>query len=338
MKRGMIVITGYYGHGNLGDEALRKAAVEALRKAGVEPLVIAGRARLDPCRVTTALQKSAALVLGGGGLLQNRTSARSLYYYLGLIALARALRRPVFLIGQGLGPIDGRLARSLTRRVLARVDYLGVRDRASRELAARLGIAAVLDGDLYFLNPPLPEPRPQREPRRIGVALSGRSVEEREEDWARFLAALPGDREIALIPFFPGEDLAAARRLAGMLPHARVEVPGSVAAAQGLIGGLDLLIASRLHPLEFGLRAGVPLIAVAADPKIAAFVAEVAACDGPEIPCVESPRPDDAAALLRDPPPPERFVAAYAALHARTQAGFARFLTALREKIGGDDE
>ena len=338
MERKRVVVTGYYGCGNLGDEALRAVVVSALRAAGVEPLILAGKDRLCPRRIVRYLRVGAALVFGGGGLLQNATSARSLHYYLGLIAFARALHRPVFLIGQGLGPIDGPIARSLTRRVLARVAYLGVRDRVGQKLAAELGLAAELDGDLYFLNPPLSEPMPRHDPPRIGIALHGRSVDGRVEDWRRFLAALPGDREIALIPFFPREDLEAARRLAAGGPNVRVEVPGSVAEAQGLIGGLDLLIASRLHPLEFALRAGVPMIAVPSDPKIAAFVAEVAEHGGPEIPCVEFPRPDDAAALLRNPVVSERFVAAYAALHKRTRAGFEQFLTALREKIGGDNE
>ncbi len=333
-----MVITGYYGCGNLGDEALRAAGVSALRAAGIEPLILAGKDRLCPRRIVRYLRTGAALVLGGGGLLQNATSSRSLYYYLGLIAFARTLRRPVFLISQGIGPIAGRVARAVTRRVLARVAYLGVRDRASRGLAARLGVEAELDGDLYFLHPPLSEPRPRPDPPRIGVALSGRSVDGRVEEWQRFLAALPGDREIALIPFFPREDLAAARRLAAGLPHARVEVPSSIAAAEELINGLSLLISSRLHPLEFALRAGVPMIAVPSDPKIAAFVAEVADCGGPEIPCTERPRVQDVSALLRDPPVPEQFVAAYATLHKRTRAGFDRFLIALREKIGGGDE
>ncbi len=337
MKR-KVVVTGYYGCGNLGDEALRAAAVAALQQAGVDPLVLAGRDRFDPRRVLGVLRKGAGLVLGGGGLLQNATSSRSLLYYLGLIRLARGMRRPVFLIGQGLGPISGRFARAVTQRVLSRVDYLGVRDRASWELAAQLGVYAGLDGDLYFLNPPLPGAIARSDPPRIGVALSGRSVAGRTREWRRFLAGLSDDYELVFIPFFPREDLPLTTRIAAGLPHARVEPPGAIAAAEALIGGLSVLISSRLHPLEFALRAGTPMVTVPADPKIAAFAAEVTELGGPEIPCAEFPRTGEISALLHAPPPKERFAAAYAALHRRTKAGFDRFLTALARKIGGGDD
>ncbi len=333
-----VAITGYYGCGNIGDEALREAIVAALVDVGITPLVIAGHDRFRPGKIVSAVRGTVGVVLGGGGLLQNATSSRSLYYYLGLIKLARTLRRPVFLVGQGLGPITGTFARAVTRRVLSRVDYLGVRDQASRDLAVQLGIAAALDGDLFFLNPPGSEPESRPDPPRIGVALSGRSIAGRLADWRRFTAVLAARYEIVFIPFFSREDRATAEKIAADLPAARVEIPGSVAAAQALIGGLSLLISSRLHPLEFALRAGVPMIAVPADPKIAAFGAEIKALGGPDIPCVEFPRSDDVIALLGNPPPEPRFVAAYTALHQRTKAGFGRFLTAFLQQTGGNDD
>lgn len=330
-----VTITGYYGCGNLGDEALCEVAVSALREAGVEPLLLTGKDRFRLRRIVRCLRAGAALILGGGGLLQNRTSIRSLYYYLGLIVLARVLRRPAFLVGQGIGPITGSLAWSLTRFVLSRVSYLGVRDGMSRAVAHSLGLPAHLDGDLFFLNPPLPETWPRNDRPRIGISLSGGSVEGRIESWVLLLAALPAAHEIVFIPFFPHEDLEMAKKLAGRLPSAAVHVPSSAAEAQGLIRKFDLIISSRLHPLEFALRAGTPMIAVPHDPKVAAFTAEVAECGGPEIPCTEHPRVEEISTLLRNPPPKERFAAAYAALHQRTQAGFDRFLNALSEMIGG---
>ena len=338
MNPNRVVLTGYYGCGNLGDEALRETVVAALVDAGITPFVIGGRDRFRPGKIISAVRGAAGIVFGGGGLLQNATSSRSLYYYLGLIKFTHALRRPVFLVGQGLGPITGAFARAITRHVLSQVDYLGVRDRTSHDLAAQLGIAAALDGDLYFLNPPLPAAIPRSDPAQIGVALSGRSIVRRLADWRRFLTALAARYKIVLIPFFPREDRAALARIAAGVPTARVEIPRSVKAAQEMIAKLGLLISSRLHPLEFALRAGVPMIAVSADPKIAAFGAEIKALGGPDVPCVELPRPDGVIALLDNPPPNSLFAAAYAALHHRTKAGFERFLAALLQKIGGDDD
>lgn len=337
MNRKKVAVTGYYGCGNLGDEALREALVAALGEAGIESVVIAGRGRFHPERIACVLRKSAGLVLGGGGLLQNATSARSLYYYLGLIVLARTLHRPVFLLGQGLGPITGTRARAVTRRVLSGVDYLGVRDQKSLRLASQIGAEAELDGDLFFLNPPEPAARPRLSPPWIGIVLSGRSIAGRLDDWARLLGKIPAAQEIVFIPFFPREDLAVAEKLARVLPHACVEIPHTVAGAQGLIHGLSLLISSRLHPLEFALYAGVPMVAIPADPKIAAFVLEVKVLSGLEIPCMEHPQVEDISALLDDSSPKKRFAAAYMALHRRTKAGFERFLNVLFARIEGGD-
>ncbi len=334
MNPNKVVLTGYYGCGNLGDEALQETVVAALVDAGIVPIVIAGRDRFRPGKIVAAVRGTAGIVFGGGGLLQNATSSRSLYYYLGLIKLAHALRRPAFLIGQGIGPITGTFARVLIQRVLSRVDYLGVRDRMSREFAAQLGIEAALDGDLYFLNPPLLAPVSRSDPPRIGVALHGKTE---TMGWKRLFKTL-AEYEVVLIPFFHHEDRALAQRLGGMLPHARVEVPDTVAAAEDVIGEVSLLISSRLHPLEFALRAGVPMIAIPRDPKVMAFASEVAQLGGPEITCAAVPSSNAVTELVRDPPPAEQFAATYAALYHRTKAGFERFLTALLQKIGGDDD
>lgn len=336
MNQKRVLITGYYGCGNLGDEAIRAAVSAAFEKeAWVEPVFLAGKDRRRVGKITRELRECNGLVLGGGGLLQNRTSVRSLYYYLGLIIWARVLHRPVFLISQGLGPIHGTVARSLTRHVLSRVDYLGVRDRESLEFATRFGISAALDGDLFFLNPPLILDRPKRAPPRIGIALSG---ETETAGWRDSLVALSQGGTIVFIPFFPREDLPLMKGLAARIPGAEVRVPESVRGAQSLIAALNLLVSSRLHPLEFALRAGVPMVAVPRDPKITAFVSEVRALGGPEIPCREVLNADEVQALISDPPPLEPFAKTYKKLHIRTKAGFARFLRVLNERLGGDDD
>ncbi len=335
MNQKRVLITGYYGCGNLGDEALREALVIALGQVGIDPVVIEGRDRFRIGKLSRYIRESGGLVLGGGGLLQNRTSVRSLYYYLGLIIWARVLHRPVFLIGQGLGPINGTLAQTVTRHVLSRVDYLGVRDQESLEFAARFGISAALDGDLFFLNPPVFLDRPKLNPPRVGIALSGNT---KTVGWRDSLVALSQWCTLVFIPFFPREDLPLVNSLVARIPGAEVHVPESVTDAQSLIASLNLLVSSRLHPLEFALRVGVPMVAVPHDPKITAFVSEVRALGGPEIPCCEVLTADEVRALISDPPPPELFAKTYEKLHIRTKAGFARFLRVLNGRLGGDDD
>src|SRR5690606_20512009 len=97
------------------------------------------------------LLESDALVSGGGGLLQDGSSRRSLTYYLGVIGLARLLRRPTVVFAQSLGPLtpDGRT------RVAAALKGLPVmvRDASSLGLAESLGLDASLVADPALLLP-----------------------------------------------------------------------------------------------------------------------------------------------------------------------------------------
>src|SRR2546426_4023808 len=102
-----VVLSGYYGFNNLGDEAVLAATVDALRarRPDVEIAVLSGtpretgrafavegvpRGRMrDLVRV---LRRSDLFLTGGGSLFQDVTSWRSPWYYLGVLALARRLR------------------------------------------------------------------------------------------------------------------------------------------------------------------------------------------------------------------------------------------------------
>jgi len=111
------LLCGYYGEHNIGDDALLAALLQQL-PSGWTPLVtgydqaeLAQRFGVATCprrslkAVLAALGGCQALILGGGSLLQDATSWRSLIYYLALIGAARLSGKPVLLWGQGLGPL-----------------------------------------------------------------------------------------------------------------------------------------------------------------------------------------------------------------------------------------
>ena len=350
--RGSVVLAGYFGFGNLGDEALRAALEEALEKAGhPPPLVLARRpkgpreiGRARPVRVLRALRRSTALVFGGGGLLQNRTSGRSLAYYLSLVLLARLARRPVFLFGQGIGPIQGRFAQGATRLALRRVRRIGCRDEGSLAFLRSLGLSGVLDGDALFLLPPLGDGEaPERRDRpRVVLALKGggrsapRPLLER---WKVLLCRLHELRDVSftLLVSFPEEDLPLAQALDRSVDvPSRIACPGTAEEATQELAGAALLVGSRLHALEMGLRAGVPLLAIPEDPKIARFVEDARAFSAPEIPLSVFPSPEDVVSLIDAPPDRRRLLGAYQALHERTSRAFAAFLEDLGGAQGAD--
>ena len=341
MSKRRVVVGGYYGFGNLGDEAIRVALRQELDERGIDTIWLTACPqasdeidRKSVFRIYVALRRSHALVLGGGGLLQNRTSNRSLFYYHGLIALARLARRPVFLIGQGVGPIRGRFWRRLTRIVLKSASYIGCRNQGSADFLQTLGLKAVLDADLFFLLSPIEAP-PTRSSavRNIALCLKGTNNEaEMVERVVHMLDEVSRRTKIfvTLLPFFPAQDLTLSKMIA-----ARLNIPCRIVRADTIdntmhiLEDADLVISSRLHGLEFALRAGAPMIAISEDPKIDAFVAEVRDASGFEIPCVRFPSSEQVMGVLKSSPSAGIVHEAYLAMHARATEGFSRFVSAL---------
>ena len=163
-----VLLCGYYGEHNLGDDALLEALLQLL-PAGVTPLVtafdeaqvrerfgVATVQRRSLKAVLAALGRSRALVLGGGSLLQDATSFRSLLYYGLLISAARLQGKPVLLWAQGLGPLRRRRSRALVRPLLAAATGISWRDPQSAELAASLGVRASYGSDAVWALPAQP--------------------------------------------------------------------------------------------------------------------------------------------------------------------------------------
>jgi polysaccharide pyruvyl transferase CsaB len=352
-KNRPVLIAGFYGFGNLGDEAIRTALLRKLETEGLMyPLTLVQSPQRDdqvdrnsPLAIFSALRRSSALVFGGGGLLQNRTSNRSLGYYLSLILLARLARRPVFLLGQGIGPINGTLARTATRIVLSRVGYRGCRDRGSLKIIKKMGLSGSLDGDLFLLSPPMDKPAktPPDRPIRIILSLKGGNTCQGTNFIARMVNLINGLRphttaSFIFLPFFPPEDLGVARAIVKNLNFScQLIIPGTIEEATEVIGTADLLISSRLHPLEFALRAGTPMLAVAEDPKIERFVEEIIITTGLQIPCVSFPTPEVILLLLAAPPRREYLQGIYRKRHEITQEALAGFLDKFKGDLRGQD-
>lgn len=150
-----VVLSGYYGFNNAGDEALLAAIIQALRelRPALRLVVLSASPaetrkthgveavnRSCPFCVWRALRQADLLISGGGSLLQDVTSGRSILYYLGVVAMALLLKKPVMFYAQGIGPIHRSWARRLTRWIADRVALITVRDADSRQELERLGV------------------------------------------------------------------------------------------------------------------------------------------------------------------------------------------------------
>ena len=108
-----ILISGYYGFDNIGDESILRTLVSSLRehipdcsltvlshnptstreKYGVEAVD-----RMSPMAILRAVKKCDMLISGGGSLLQDVTSSKSLHYYLSIIRCAEFFHKKVFIL------------------------------------------------------------------------------------------------------------------------------------------------------------------------------------------------------------------------------------------------
>ena len=304
---GKILISGYYGFSNAGDEAMLTAIITALRKKdpSVEITVISGHPeatsklhqvkavhRFAPLGILKAMLHTDLLISGGGSLLQNVTSHISLLYYLSIIALARLLGRRVMLFAQGIGPIRGGVCRLLTRLICSRADLITVRDDGSLEDLNAMGIPAsrvLVTSDAVFSLPPGRKEEGKRLLAKLGVDLNRPVVGFALRHWkgeARFSREFAGaadalkwefGAQILFIPLQFPADAELSQAVAAAMENQQdvymLDQKCSTQEYQDLISGLHLLIGMRLHALVFAAINDVPLMAVSYDPKVDRFVA-----------------------------------------------------------------
>ncbi|HEX4836256.1 MAG TPA: polysaccharide pyruvyl transferase CsaB [bacterium] len=298
-----VVLSGYYGFKNLGDEAVLAATAGELRRRcpGVEITVLSaspaetsrlhgvrGVSRRNPGEILRVLRGCDLFLSGGGSLFQDATSWRSPWYYLSILALARRLARRTAVYAQGIEPFRRASTRKAVSFLLNQVDLVTVRDAASQAVLAEIGVRrprVVLSADPSLLLTPEWSASAEAEKAGwgdgvvFGLALRqwGRGEAVRAAaDAARIIAARRGVKWVLLPMHLPG-DLAVAETLAAHIgPGAIVlRTPMGPREMLALVGSLDLLVGMRLHALLFAAAQGVPIVPLAYDPKVEALARDL---------------------------------------------------------------
>ena len=308
-----VLLCGYYGEHNLGDDALLATLLASLPPSC--PVVVTARdehqvqarfgvatcPRSEPIRLLLALVRARALVLGGGSLLQDSTSRRSLLYYVVLILTARLLGRPVLLWGQGLGPLKTRTGRLLARLSLHWVQGITWRDDPSAAMAAAWGIHAPLGRDPVWSLPRRNAADSSDGPAAGAVCLCWRPTPLlNAAAWRQLENQVIADARrhrasVCLVPFHAGQDTplltacAARLRAAGLVCHVwRPRTPWHFMDGLAPAG---LVVAMRLHGVILAAMADRPLLALSYDPKVEAAAMAMA------VPSINLADPDGLAAL-----------------------------------------
>jgi polysaccharide pyruvyl transferase CsaB len=303
-----ILVSGYYGFHNAGDEAILAGMIRAVRE--LEPdarfTVISGTAaqtrsmhgvnaisRGDFKNIWRAMGRADLFVSGGGSLLQDVTSSKSLTYYLALLTMARLRRLPVMFYAQGIGPVTRPLSRAMIPPVVNGVNLITTRDQESATTFRHLGVSrppiTVAADPALALGPADPErgaiylkeagadlTRPL-----IGVSVRRWNLwkEPAEPGLARALDQLAREfgAQVVFIPMQRRADVEAAEAVAALMETPAVLARGEFTWDQvhAMIARCNLLIGMRYHALVFAAMNGVPLVGLSYDPKNEAFLRQI---------------------------------------------------------------
>ncbi|PSB01126.1 polysaccharide pyruvyl transferase CsaB [Merismopedia glauca] len=288
-----VVLGGYYGKGNGGDEALLATTLQMLPD-DVKALVLSGNPaqtrkmygvascdRFNGIQVLQALRQSKALILGGGSIMQDATSLRNPIYYGSLLGIAQGMGLKTIALAQGIGPLKHPLSNAIAKRALSRCTAISVRDGGSAELLSNWNISPLIAPDLVWGLEALPVkglwdlPAPR-------VAVNLRSHPQLTPDRLACLTkALIHFQKatqtcILLVPFQASQDLALAQAIAPQLPGPNqiisLEDPRQL---KGLFQGVEMAIGMRYHSLIMALAHECLAFAISYDPKVSQLMAQL---------------------------------------------------------------
>lgn len=335
MRRARVLLVGAFGQGNPGDESLCAAFVHALGDhrvvvASADPVDTARRHRVaaipaNAMPIARSLADVDAVVVAGGTIfkLLHRSSGRRpsalLRNTAALMLAARALGRPVALVGVGAGDLHGRLATRLSGWIIRHADLLVLRDEESAAVLTDanvpspfwIGADSVWTlADEFALGRERSAVSASDERRVLAVALSHLAGDEAlERNLAAGLDGLGEDWLVRLQPWQTGAgnhaDLRLAQRLAGRLPRAVVDDPPrdvADAAASLTDRTVDVVLGLRFHALVAAGLAGRRFVAVAHEPKLAGIARRLDQLSVPPHASGEVYTAALTGALLRPPP------------------------------------
>ncbi len=294
-----LLLSGYYGFGNTGDEAILEAVIAGVRRVmpdaemcvlSAAPAATSARHeieaadRWDVGAQAAQIRRADVLIQGGGGLYQDSTSKLSVFYYLNQLWMARLFRTPYAILAQGVGPLRSTVLRGALVGSFARARLLTLRDHASAADLEQWGLKTpepIVTADPVLQLAPCTEERCSAllegmgladEPFMVVALRHWPGVEAALDAVAHYLNAAA--RPVLLLPFQYDQDIDIARRLHGELEGGlgRVpEAPLQPAEIIGLIAHAEEVLAMRLHALIMACAVGTTAAGLAYDPKVNAF-------------------------------------------------------------------
>ncbi len=295
-----IMLSGYYGFGNSGDEALLQGILHDLRacrpdisivvlshnpKETAQKYQVTAVDRMNFKEILKLMKKTKLLLSGGGSLIQDTTSSKSLYYYLTLIGMAKKCGCKVMLYANGVGPVNGKLNRKIAGAIVNGVDRITLRDPDSMRELKKMGVKKpdmTLTADPALGLKPCDEQKSNELLQKFGcdnppLIISLRNWKDCDEkickEVKRFIIEMRSHYgcKTLLLPMQPSCDTELCR-LVSKGTDAVVLEDLSVEEVLGLMQKSGAVIGMRLHALIYAAAVGAAPVGIVYDPKVQGYL------------------------------------------------------------------
>lgn len=305
-ERGDIIISGYYGFENAGDDSIAASIIEGIRRDAPDTKItilckdpkrnakkygVRAIDRFNIPQISREMKHAKLLISGGGNLLQNTTSSRSLFYYTSIIKMAKKKNLKIFIYANGVGPVFGKKHEQEVVKTLSLADKITFREPQSIEYVDSIGFdksKITLSADPALTLKSAPAERIDYIMRNVDgnkffavslrnfSSLHSEEVEGMDEDTFASLFAKEVDRicdKTGAKPLYLIMQSSRDRLLSekvNSLTKTKGEILCGLTASEilGIISRTSLVIAMRLHLLIYGAAAEKPLLGVSYDKKV----------------------------------------------------------------------
>lgn len=296
-----VMLCGYYGRHNLGDDmSLKALAINLSKVCGVDKkVVITTDATATPTddgtvfihrfnlpKIYKYMKQSKMFILGSGSILQDATSSRSMVYYLHVLKKALSLCQRTMLYSNGIGPIHRTKHRQKATLLLNKVMRIVVRDKKSLEYLREMGVrnpAVELAADETFTmekNLFLREYPLENSKKYLGINLRYLNIDEQFiSEFAKFIdfAAKKYSLTPLLLPVQYEQDIPVLKRVSDKLKCDHVLITQKLEHEKTLsiLSQCEVSVLERLHAIIFTSIFGKPYLAIDYDPKVRSLCNEL---------------------------------------------------------------
>lgn len=297
-KSGEVIISGYYGFKNVGDDALLQKIIENIKALRPDTKItvlsrnpretrrlyqIRSINRFNILGIAKEMRHAKLLISGGGSLLQDKTSARSFFYYSYIIKAAKKRGLKTMLYANGIGPIETEKNRKRAKEILESMDYISLREGSSADTVKELGakVTPNITCDPAFFLESADEKWISRLIKRYDISPDKKYFAIALRDWQENDKRL--DEKISdlcrrlgkekLCPIFiamqDSKDYDISKRICAISGKSSpIIVNATARELVGLLSHVEFVVGMRLHTLIFAAAAGIPMVGLSYDPKV----------------------------------------------------------------------